>query len=105
MKKDSKAFTSDVEYKKLIQECGERFCEINEMATQHGVFPYNRETVHCIQCGLTEDIAFSGKLFTYQQDDAEFKETGLQFITLDNTNERFKCPVCNTEILAPQEKE
>jgi hypothetical protein len=75
------------------------------IAKQHGLFLNDRELVSCPQCGLTEDIAFSGKLFTYYKDDPDFKETGLQFVSLDGNAEYLKCPVCKVEVLIPKEKE
>lgn len=97
MNKEDNEFKNDIDYQNFLHEVGARFHELNEMANKHGIFLYDRETVSCPQCGLTEDIAFSGKLFTYYKDDLEFKETGFQFIPLDGNAECFKCPVCNIE--------
>lgn len=96
-------YNDDIAYKNFLQELGVKLREINDIAQQHGIFLADRETVSCTQCGLIEDVAFSGKLFTYYKHDPEFKETGLQFIELDNNNERLKCPACNAEVSAPQE--
>lgn len=105
MKNNKENFKTNLEYKEFIKECGERFRELNKWADKHGIFLDDREMLSCSQCGLKEDIAFSGKLFTYKKGDPEFKETGLQFVTLDKRDERFKCPNCNIEILLLPEKE
>lgn len=95
----------DAEYQNLLREFGDQIRAINEMAKQQGLFLNDRELISCSQCGLTEDIAFSGKLFTYYKDDPDFKETGLQFSSLDGNAKYLKCPVCKVEVLIPEEKE
>lgn len=105
MSKNEIDLKDDIEYKNFLKEVGERFREIHEHAKLHGTFGYDRETLSCPRCGLTEDIDFSDKLFTYKKGDAEFKDTGLQFIALDDRNEWFKCPLCNTKIQPPEEEE
>lgn len=105
MKKNKEMNKEHLEIKKLAHEFAERFKEIHKLAKQHGIFMHDRETLICSKCGLTEDIAFTGVLFTHRKDDAECKDTGLQFIALDDSNERFICPVCSTEVIAPNEKE
>lgn len=82
----------------------ERIVKIQKIAKQNGVFIYDRELLRCSKCGLTEDIAFSGKLFTYVKKDPNYQDTGLSFIALDSNNKRFKCPSCNTKILATEEE-
>jgi hypothetical protein len=95
----------NIEHQDFIQKIGSRFHEIIQTQKQHGIFLNDRETVSCAQCGLTEDIAFNGKLYTYYKDDPEANDTGLLFITLDNDAECLECPVCKTEVLIPIENE
>jgi predicted RNA-binding Zn-ribbon protein involved in translation (DUF1610 family) len=105
VKNNKEDYQTNLEYKEFTKECGERFRELNKWADLHGVFLDDREMLSCPQCGLKEDTTFSGKLFTYKKGDPEFKETGLQFIALDDQDERFKCPTCHIEILVSPEKE
>lgn len=105
MSKGKDKFKDDAEYQNLLRELGEQIHEVNEISKQHGIFLNDRELVSCLQCGLIEDIAFSGKLFTYYKDDPDFKETRLQFSSLDGNVEYLKCPVCDIEVLIPKEKE
>lgn len=102
--KDKDKFEDDYEYQNFLQEIGDQFNELNQIAKQHGLFLNDRELVSCPKCGLTENIAFSGKLFTYYKDDPYFKETGLQFGSLDGNAEYLKCPVCKVEVLIPKER-
>lgn len=104
MNKNENDLKDDIEYKSFIKEVGEHFREMNERAKLQGIFTYDRETLSCPQCGLTEGIAFSGKLYAYKRGDTEFKDTGFQFIALDDRNEWFKCPLCNTKIQSPEEE-
>ncbi|GEM_PF-1910980 len=80
-------------------EVAERYKKIQEQQCALGLFSYDRELVKCHVCKLSEDINFIGKLFTYRYGDIEFKDTGLQFISLDEKNECFKCPDCGAECL------
>ncbi len=105
MNKSKTGDKDDVDYQNFLREISARLREVNEISKQYGIFLNDREIVHCAQCGLTEDIAFSGKLFTYYANDPEFKETGLQFIELENNSEYLQCPICNLNILIPQERE
>jgi hypothetical protein len=105
MNKSKDTFKDDVEYQDFLRELGARIHEVNEISKQHGIFLNDRELVSCTKCGLTEDIAFSGKLFTYYKDDPGFKETGFQFSSLDDNAAYLKCPVCDAEVLILKEKE
>ena len=100
---------TDQKYAKLdsvasnLSEAMKHYRVVQEKALVQGIFLYDRELLNCSQCNLAEDIDHVGRLFTYRRGDNEFKTTGLQFIALDDKNERFKCPSCGAECLAPLE--
>ncbi len=101
-----KEIAESEEYKAFIsgmREVAEHYREIQDQRRALGLFLDDRELLKCHECGLFEDIDFIGKLFTYRRGDNEFKETGLQFIGLDDKNERFKCPSCGAECTPPPE--
>lgn len=101
-----KEIAESAEYKDFISNMGEvmeYYKEIQEKRRELGLFLDDRELLKCHECGLSEDVDVIGKLFTYRRGDKEFKETGLQFINLDDKNEHFKCPSCGAEYVAPPE--
>jgi len=73
------------------------FQEIQKQAEALGIFIEERELLDC-SCGLKEDVAFDGRLFTYHSSDPLYKDTGLFFERLDEST--FRCPLCKTVMKA-----
>lgn len=74
-----------------------RLVKVKEQAEAIGLFTHDRELLECT-CGLIEDVAFDGSLFTYHKTDHAFKDTGLRFIKVNENT--FCCPVCKTKLKA-----
>ncbi|MBU1926803.1 MAG: hypothetical protein KKI20_03425 [Gammaproteobacteria bacterium] len=72
-----------------------RLTEIKKQAEAIGLFTDDRELLECT-CGLIEDIAFDGRLFTCRKNDHAFKDTGLRFIKVNENI--FCCPECKTKL-------
>ncbi len=60
-------------------------------------FIHDRELLECT-CGLIEDVAFDGSLFTYHKNDHALKDTGLRFTKVNE--DTFCCPVCKAKLKA-----
>ena len=74
-----------------------RLVKVKQQAEAVGLFTNDRELLECT-CGLIEDVAFDGRLFTYHKNDHAFKDTGLRFTTVNE--DTFSCPVCRTKLKA-----
>jgi len=74
-----------------------RLVKVRKQAEAIGLFTGDRELLEC-PCGLIEDVAFDGRLFTYHKNDHAFKDTGLNFIKVNENT--FCCPVCKTKLKA-----
>ena len=74
-----------------------RLVKVKKQAEAIGLFTNDRELLEC-PCGLIEDVAFDGRLFTYHKNDHAFKDTGLRFIKVNEN--AFHCPVCGTKLKA-----
>lgn len=78
---------------------------IQKRAKALGIFTNERELLHCPACGLTEDVATDGMLFTYSEPDL-CHDTGLRFRQLNKHT--FSCPACGKnvkEAISEQESE
>ena len=64
-------------------------------ARELGVFANDRELLECRQCGLMENVACSGLLFTCHPESLD-NDTGLRFLELDQG--RFRCPSCGSTV-------
>ena len=64
---------------------------------EQGLFVDDHDLLACPQCHLMEDVTSKGLLIVYQRGKA-IKDIKRRFIPLDDSNKRFRCPVCNTEI-------
>jgi hypothetical protein len=74
-----------------------RLLNVKKQAEAIGLFTHDRELLECT-CGLIEDVAFDGSLFTYHKNDRAFKDTGLRFIKINENT--FCCPVCEAKLKA-----
>lgn len=63
-----------------------------------GMFPNDRELLVCPNCGLREDILFSGVLIAYREP-AFLEDTGLRFEK--RTEDTFRCPSCGQSVREP----
>ncbi|MBI3801490.1 MAG: hypothetical protein HY268_31530 [Deltaproteobacteria bacterium] len=60
-----------------------------------GGFAGDRELLECPQCGLLEDVTFTGQLITWRPS-AEGQDTGLRFEELPQGC--FRCPACGSMV-------
>lgn len=67
-----------------------------------GLFANDRELLECPQCGLQEDVMFSGLLITSYPDSAG-EDTGLRFKEM--SRDRFRCPACGATVREPEQTE
>ena len=70
---------------------------LKRQAEELGLFTDDRELLEC-GCGLIENVACGGRLFTCRNGEPEDKDTGLLFEQIDENN--FRCPVCKTILKA-----
>ncbi len=56
-----------------------------------GLFAHDRELLECPACGLMENVAAGGGLFTCRPESLD-EDTGLRFEAL--SRDRFLCPAC-----------
>ena len=88
-----------------LRVLAERLLEIQVQAKQLGIFVDDRDLVECVDCQLIEDIALNGRLFTFWKNDKDSKDTGLQFIELNQSEALFQCPNCGKQATAQKEKD
>jgi hypothetical protein len=67
-------------------------------ARELGVFPGDRELLECRKCGLMENVACGGFLFTCHPSSLD-EDTGLRFLDLGQG--RFRCPSCGSIVREP----
>ena len=60
-----------------------------------GLFAHDRELLECPACGLMENVAASGGLFTCRPESLD-DDTGLSFEEL--ARDRFRCPECGATV-------
>ena len=60
-----------------------------------GLFANDRELLECPVCGLMENVAVSGFLFTCRPESLD-EDTGLRFEEL--SRDRFRCPACGATV-------
>jgi hypothetical protein len=80
-----------------LKPLARRLVKVRKQAEAIGLFTHDRELLGCT-CGLIEDVAFDGSLFTHHKNDHVFKDTGLRFIKVNENT--FCCPVCRTRLKA-----
>jgi hypothetical protein len=84
----------DSELRRLAAE----LAAIQKRAKALGIFTNERELLHCLGCGLKEDMAADGVLFTYHE--ADFgQDTGLRFKQVNKHT--FRCPACGQNVKEP----
>lgn len=86
----------DPAYDKLVTDIATAVRGIQDLCRQHGIFDGLRELLQCPECGLKEDVAFDGKLFTYHDIDNPV-DTGLRFPEPDDDGYG-RCPGCGEEV-------
>ena len=86
-----------------IAQIVRQFHGVRRRAHDLGLFTGDRELLQCPRCGLSEDVAVSGRLTTFQKDDETFSDTGLRFHELTKT--RFCCPQCSAVVEIPEGEE
>ena len=86
--------TLDPELHRLATE----LAAIQKRAKALGIFTDERELLHCPGCGLKEDVAINGILFTYREPDLG-QDTGLRFRQLNQHT--FRCPGCGQNVKEP----
>jgi len=71
---------------------------VQKQAKALGLFTDDRELLECPHCGLMEDVAINGLLFTYRQSDLG-QDTGLRFKKVKK--QIFRCPSCKGLVTEP----
>ena len=70
---------------------------IRKQADALGIFVDDRELLECPHCGLMENVAVDGTLFTCHAKNLS-ADTGLRFKSL--AGDRFRCPACKAIVRA-----
>jgi len=78
----------------------EQLRALQEQARALGLFPNDRELLTCPSCGLAEDVAADGRLFTSHE--IGEPDTGLRFIEPKTEGGPFICPECDGEVREPE---
>lgn len=78
-----------------IDKLVRRMQPVLEKAEELGIFTKDRNLLHCLNCGLKEDVLVSGQLITCGGD-AVAPDSGLRFIEAGDG--RFRCPFCGFEV-------
>jgi hypothetical protein len=81
---------------KELDELAEGLQSLKKQAQDLGIFTNDRELLECPKCGLKEDVAFNGGLFTCRGD-ALAVDTGLRFPEPDEDGVS-SCPACGGEV-------
>ena len=81
----------DAKLHRLATELG----VIKKHAKALGILTNERELLHCPGCGLKEDVAADGMLFTSSEPDLGH-DTGLRFRQLNKHT--FRCPACGENV-------
>lgn len=63
-----------------------------------GLFAHDRELLECPECGLMENVAAGGGLFTCRPESLD-EDTGLRFEEM--AQGRFRCPGCGATVREP----
>lgn len=79
-----------------------RLYEAQQRAKKLGIFIEDRDLLTCPQCGLHEDIAFSGMLQVTMPPHLG-EDTGLRFKAVKRRSGHWCCPACKKEFKAPDE--
>ena len=86
-----------------ISSLAARLVDIHQKAKELGIYTNDRELLKCPQCGLTEDVACDGLLFTFESADKTFSDTGMCFQEIDATH--FRCQSCHHILVVAEEEE
>lgn len=97
----SKLRRLDPAFKSLIP-LFEQLHEAQKRAQKLGIFIGDRELLTCPDCGLQEDVAFSGMLQVTRPPHLG-EDTGLRFKTVRRRPDLWSCPACKREFKAPDE--
>jgi len=82
-----------------IRQIASRIVALRAKAVDLELFMDDRELLECRQCGLLEDISFTGQLITCH---APYfgQDTGLRFEAY--LQDRFQCPECGSIVQSSQ---
>jgi len=78
-----------------LRQLASRIVALQEQVRSLGGFAGDRELLECPQCGLLEDVTFTGQLITWRSP-AEGQDTGLRFEELPQGC--FRCPACGSMV-------
>lgn len=70
--------------------------KLQEQMRAQGLFPNDRELLHCPKCGLTESVTFEGQLYTFREPHIDV-DTGLRFVEPKKRGGAFRCPECGCD--------
>lgn len=81
-----------------VAPIAEALVDIRRRAEQLGMFVEERDLLACPGCGLMEDVAIGGVLFTYFGEQGD--DTGLRFA--EQPDGTFRCPSCGATVSTPE---
>ena len=70
---------------------------LKQQAQDLGIFTNDRNLLECSKCGLKENVAFDGVLFTCRGTGVNAVDTGLRFPEPD-ADGKSSCPGCGAEV-------
>ena len=81
-----------------LRQLAARVAFLQAKARELGLFANDRELLECPGCGLMENVASGGRLFTCRPVALD-EDTGLRFEELAPNH--FRCPACGAAVRAP----
>lgn len=78
-----------------LRQLAAKVAALQAKARALGLFVNDRELLECPDCGLMENVAFDGRLFTCRPESLD-DDTGLRFEEL--SGDRFRCPACGATV-------
>ena len=76
-----------------IRQLAAQIATLQKQARALGLFANDRELLECPDCGLMENMACGGRLFTCRPESLD-DDTGLRFEEL--SGDCFRCPACGS---------
>jgi hypothetical protein len=102
-KPEARTPTSDADrLAKRIEPLARKLVALHEQARALGIFTNERELLACEACGLTEDVASEGLLFTHFEEDN--RDTGMRFVETEAPG-AFRCPSCGSVVVEPVDEQ
>lgn len=78
-----------------LRQLASRIVALQAKARALGLFAHDRDLLECPDCGLLENVACGGQLFTCRPESLN-DDTGLRFEEI--SDDRFRCPACGAMV-------